>query len=220
MKNNTNLLITTFGGASLLLLAAACSGGPEAPRAQTGAAVAPQPQTPQSEGLRVTLPFDHRASKIAWTGAKVTGTHDGTFDTFTGSIDLVDGDPTRSSVRVEIDMASVTSDNDRLTGHLKSPDLFDVARYPNARFVSTAIRAGATGGATHTVTGNLELHGVTRAITFPATIRVQSQQVEVDAAFSINRREFGINYPGMPNDLIRDDVSLRLTIRARRAQAS
>lgn len=221
MKNIGRLAIGLLGSSSLLAFVVACSSAPDAPRAQSGAAVRPTDDPSASAGATTTtLPFDQRASKIAWTGAKVTGSHDGGFGAFTGTVDLVDRDPVRSRVRVEIDIASITSDNDRLTGHLKSPDLFDVARFPHARFTSTSIRAGAAGGATHTVTGNLELHGVTRAITFPATIRVADDRVDVDAAFSINRREFGINYPGMPNDLIRDDVALRLTIRARSPEAS
>jgi polyisoprenoid-binding protein YceI len=63
----------------------------------------------------------------------------------------------------------------------------------------------------------LQLHGVTKSISFPTTIKVGGGGVEVDAEFAINRKDFGIVYPGMPDDLIRDDVLLRLHIRANKS---
>jgi hypothetical protein len=54
-------------------------------------------------------------------------------------------------------------------------------------------------------------------VTFPATISLNGDTTNVDAEFAINRREFSLNYPGKPNDLIRDDVVIKLTIRAKKA---
>jgi polyisoprenoid-binding protein YceI len=114
-------------------------------------------------------------------------------------------------------MSTVSVDVPKLTTHLKTPDFFDVDKYPRARFVSTSIGPGGDNGATHTVRGNLELHGVTKAITFPATIRVEGDEVDADAEFAIDRKDFGIIYPGAPDDLIRDQVLIKLTIRAKKA---
>jgi len=100
---------------------------------------------------------------------------------------------------------------------LKTPDFFDVAKFPEAKFESTAIKAGGDKGATHTVTGNLTMHGVTKSITFPATIAVTPDTATVDATFAINRKDFGINYAGAADNLIRDDVVMKLAIRARKA---
>jgi polyisoprenoid-binding protein YceI len=101
-----------------------------------------------------------------------------------------------------------------LTAHLKTADFFDVAKYPQATFESTEIKAGGDKGASHTVTGNLNLHGVTKSITFPATITVSPTQITVESNFSINRKDFGINYAGASDNLIRDDVVLTLHVRA------
>jgi polyisoprenoid-binding protein YceI len=83
-------------------------------------------------------------------------------------------------------------------------------------FVSTAIEAGAKDpkakDATHTVTGNLTLHGVTKSISFPAKITVSGDNATLDSQFFINRKDFGIMYPGKPNDLIRDEVVIKLAI--------
>jgi len=58
---------------------------------------------------------------------------------------------------------------------------------------------------------------VTKSISFPATIKVRGDTVDVDAEFAINRKDFGIVYPGMPDDLIRDDVLLKLQLRAKKS---
>jgi polyisoprenoid-binding protein YceI len=165
----------------------------------------------------VKYAFSNTDSKIEFVGAKVTRKHDGSFETFTGSVNVVDRDPTKSSVTADIDIASIKTDEEKLTGHLKTADLLDVAKYPKATFTSTSIKAGADKGGTHTVTGNLQLHGVTKSISFPATIKLADDAVDVDAEFVINRKDFGIVYPGMPDDLIKDDVLMKLKLRAKKA---
>jgi polyisoprenoid-binding protein YceI len=90
-----------------------------------------------------------------------------------------------------------------------------VATYPTATFTSTAITAGGEKGATHTVTGTLDLHGVKKSITFPATISVSPEAVTVKAEFALNRKDFNIVYPGKPDDLIRDEVVLKLDVTAK-----
>ena len=157
-----------------------------------------------------------RSSKIEFVGAKVSAKHDGAFSAFRGNIGLVEGEPTKSSVTAEIDIASLTVEPAKLSAHLKSPDFLDAAKFPHAKFTSTAIKAGGEGGATHTVSGNLELHGVTKSITFPAKIKVEGEQVSVDAEFALNRKDFSIVYPGMPDDLIKDDVLIKLALHGKK----
>lgn len=202
-------------GISTLVLVAACENNPGKGKTQatTAEAVAVAP-TPASA---VKYTFSNADSKVEFVGAKVTQKHDGSFQTFSGAVNVVDGDPTKSSVAVTIDVGSIKSDNEKLTGHLKTPDLLDVGKFPQATFTSTSIKAGGEKGASHTVTGNLQLHGVTKSISFPATIKTGADSVDVDAEFVINRKDFGIVYPGMPDDLIKDEVLLKLQIRAKKA---
>ena len=158
--------------ASALLAVATMGGCDNSPGKDKAQATVGSPVTVASAAPSVgstKLAFAPPESQVAFTGAKVTGKHDGSFGSFNGTIQLVDGNPEKSTVSVDIDMATLSADNEKLTGHLKSPDLFDVAKFPKAHFVSTAIKPGGEKGATHTVTGNLELHGVTKSISFPAT---------------------------------------------------
>lgn len=159
-----------------------------------------------------TLKLDAAGSSIGFVGAKVTGDHKGSFQEFEGEVTLA-GDQI-ASLRVTVKTASVESDAPDLTNHLKSPDFFDVEKFPKAKFESTKIEKS---GDKYQVTGNLTMHGVTKSITFPATIQTKPDGVDTQAEFVINRKDFGIVYPGMANDLIKDDVAIKLDIHAKKA---
>ena len=149
-------------------------------------------------------------SKIGFTGSKVTGSHSGGFTNFTGTVSVAGGKVV-TPTEIKISMDSTWSDAEKLTGHLKSPDFFDTEKFPTTTFTITAIEA--VDGA-QKVTGNLALHGVTNSISFPAKIEVTDASLTVNAEFAINRKDFGINYPGRANDLIRDNVVIKLDLSA------
>ena len=188
---------------------AAMSGAAPAMAAGSASATAP------TGGVKYT--FSQAGSKVEWTGAKITGKHDGSFEAFTGTVTIPDGKPENGSVTVDIDTTTLKTDPAKLGDHLKSPDFFDVQKFPKATFASTGVKAGGDKGATHTITGNLTLHGVTKTISFPATVKVAGDDVTVNAEFVINRKDFNLVYPGKPNDLIKDDVAIRLTIDAKKS---
>ncbi len=214
-----------IGILSLSLFLAACADpATNKPKAQTTAsstttATSSTANTTGSttEMKGTVLPISPENSKVEFTGSKVTGKHDGGFKAFTGTIDLVNNKPEESKVSVDIDTNSIFSDDDKLTGHLKSADFFEVEKYPRATFVSTKIVPDAAKGVgVYTVTGDFDLHGQKKSITFPAKITMSDAEVAVDAEFSINRKDFGIVYAGKTDDLIRDDVVIRLNLKSPR----
>jgi polyisoprenoid-binding protein YceI len=182
--------------------------------ASTPAANAQTQKAPaKGENLAVTP----ENSKVLFTGSKVTGKHEGGFNKFSGSIDLVNEKPEESSVNVDIEANSVFTDADGLTKHLQTGDFFEVEKHPKASFASTKIVPDPSKGANaYTVTGDLELRGVRKSITFPSTIVVTPNDVTVTSDFSINRKDFGIVYAGKADDLIRDDVVIKLDLKAPR----
>lgn len=201
------LAITIF--IALLTISACSNPASDAPKAVTGEAGTASSAPAASEKYLITP----ENSKIEFVGAKVTGQHNGSFKKFSGAIEWA-GQPEKSRVSITIDADSIETDTADLTKHLKTADFFDVAKFPQATFQSTEIKPGGAGGATHTVTGNLTLHGVTKAVTFPATINASPGSITVQANFAINRKDFGINYAGAADNLIRDDVLLKLDVRA------
>jgi polyisoprenoid-binding protein YceI len=213
----------------LLILAAACrksevDQGPAAQVSETSATSAtdtsittasttaatstePTPGAPVGKVIK-------EKSKIEFVGAKVTRDHDGKFNNFDGWIEYAAAKPSR--IAFDIDLNSIETDDEKLTGHLKTPDFFDVAQYPKATFVSTSLTEGAgTGapaGSTHTLTGNLTMHGVTKEVSFPVKAETTAEGVRATSDFSINRHDWGISYKGMADDLIKDNVLIKLDL--------
>ncbi|HKS08385.1 MAG TPA: YceI family protein [Pyrinomonadaceae bacterium] len=202
------VLTMVLAGSTLL---AGC-GNPATNKSQAVTGEAQTAASPRAAAAQ-TYVITPENSKIEFVGSKVTGSHNGSFQKFSGEIHYT-GDVNTSHVTITMQTDSLTTDTPDLTKHLKTADFFDVAKYPEAKFESTAIKAGGDKGASHTITGNLTLHGATKSVTFPATIAVAPDAITVDSSFTINRKDFGINYAGAADNLIRDNVVMTLKIKA------
>lgn len=152
-------------------------------------------------------------SKVSFIGSKVTRSHNGGFKSFTGYFTVKDGAPVGNDHKVVIDMSSTFSDDDKLTGHLKSGDFFDVEKFPQATFDVTGMKKESE--TRYSIAGNFTLHGQTKNITFPATVSESGETLKIDSTFDINRKDFGIVYPGKVDDLIRDEVVIKLELEAK-----
>jgi polyisoprenoid-binding protein YceI len=123
----------------------------------------------------------------------------GVFDKFKGTVNIDEKDITKSKIDVLIEMASVNTNITKRDDHLRSPDFFDVARFPTMTFVSTKVeKAGAD---MLKVTGNLTIKGVTRQVILHAegpTGEIKSPLGDVrrgaSAAATINRQDFGVSW--------------------------
>ena len=205
--------LSVLGAAVVLLAVTGCDNDPAAGQAKAQASAATEAAAaPAAASDVVQVDLKSQDGAVEFVGAKITDKHAGSFKEFSGVISLVDGDIEKSSVKVSIDVGSMEIEPAKLKGHLLGEDFFDAAKFPKAEFSSTVIKKGADGDATHTVTGNLDLHGQKKSITFPATIQASGGKVSIDASFAINRKDFGIVYPGMPDDLIKDDVLIVLKL--------
>lgn len=187
---------------------------PAAPAPAPTPAPAPAAATP---GAGDALVLDKARSTVKAVGAKITGSHELTFTDFSGALRL-DGE-TVTGVDVTVKTGSVETDSPKLVTHLKSEDFFAADQFPDATFASTAVTAGGEGGASHTVKGNLTIRGTTKEITFPATLAVTPEAVTGHAEFAIVRGDFGVVFPGKPDDLIQDNVLLKVDLVSPRAPA-
>ena len=206
MKKIFAIVMFAFGG----LMMQSCA-DPAANKPQATVSEASGTGTPKPAGAE-TLTVTPNNSKIDFVASKVTRSHSGSFKQFSGAVDIVNNAPEQSRVTIEIDTESVTTDDEGLTKHLKTADFFDVAKYPKAKFTSTKIEPNTAGGATHNITGDFDLHGVKKSVTFPATIQLAPDKATVNAEFSINRKDWGIVYAGKTDDLIRDGVVIKLSL--------
>jgi len=121
----------------------------------------------------------------------------GHFDEFEGSAHVDTVTPSNSSVTVTIQAASVTTGNEQRDGHLKTPDFFDVANYPQITFVSTNVERD---GGEWDITGDLTINGVTKSVTIPfeetgsAKDPFGNTRVGFEGEITLDRTEWNLSF--------------------------
>ncbi|TCC88346.1 YceI family protein [Pedobacter hiemivivus] len=166
----------------------------------------------------VTYKVDVEKSSLTWTGKKLTGSHNGTIDLLSGSLQF-DGKKLAGGNFV-INMTTI-KDADKsanLEKHLKADDFFGVDKFPTTTFVIKKITAG-TGNIVN-VTGDLTIKDVTNSITFPALIAWNADgSVSATAdKITIDRTKYGIKFrskgmfPDIGDKMIYDDFDLSIKL--------
>lgn len=139
-----------------------------------------------------------------------------------GTLELDQSDPARSSVKVTIPLSTLNTGVPDLDDDFRSPDFFDIAKYPTATFTSTGVTKVA-GTQRLKVTGDLSLHGVTRPVTLEVTVvkvgtnpRSGLPTVGFDAVTTLRRSDFGL---GRYVPQVGDDIEMHITCQAVDAKA-
>jgi polyisoprenoid-binding protein YceI len=119
----------------------------------------------------------------------------GRFNEFTGTIQVDRANPTASSVELSIQAASLDTGHPGRDKHLRSPDFFDVEKFPELTFKSS--RIVARGQDRYDVTGLFTLHGVSKELTVPVSFlgfigSGPNEKAGFSADFTLNRKDFGI----------------------------
>lgn len=203
--------ITLLSAVAAFVLAS-CAGNPEGKKAETKDSVA----ITQTEVVGNTLNVDTAASKVVWTGTKVTGKHTGTVSIKSGTLNVDNGKLVGGNVVLDMNTISSTDlegeFKGKLDGHLKSEDFFAVASHPEATFTITEVKPGATDQDLN-ISGNLVIKGISKNITFDAKI-VESTEATVKATanFNITRADWGVNYEGKSDDLISKEINFDINL--------
>ena len=114
----------------------------------------------------------------------------GEFKKFTPSIRFDPKNPGNSKIEVLIDTGSATANNKDIDKELKKPNWFDVAKYPQARFVTTKVVA--KGGDSYEATAELTIRDKTKTVTMPFTVKIDGNAARATGEVSINRLDFDI----------------------------
>jgi hypothetical protein len=185
-------------------------------------------------GRRFVPPVKHAvdvaASKVLWIGKKPAGEHNGFVRLREGELliskkEIIGGTFILDlNTIVNLDLKDEEWRN-KLVGHLKSPDFFDVAVYPTAQFVITRVTrlssSQKTVGskATHKIEGDLTIKGITRKISFRAVIlALNGRFTATTDPFIINRTLWGVNYQSrsifaeLKDQFIDDDIILSVEL--------
>ena len=139
-----------------------------------------------------------------------------------GTLEFDSAAPTHASVKVTIPLSTLNTGVPDLDDDFRSTDFFDTAKFPSATFTSTQVEAGMTPTQLK-VTGNLNLHGVTKPVTLDVTVvkvgtnpRSGLPTVGFDAMTTLKRSEFGL---GAYVPQVGDEIELHIICQAVDAKA-
>jgi len=172
--------------------------------------------------------IDAAHTQVGFKVKHVTGKVPGRFTKFSGSFTYDAKNPKSWKADAVIDAASINTDNEKRDGHLKSPDFFDVAKFPEITFKSTKV-TGLKGNHAK-LHGDLTMHGVTK----PVVLDLEIGGVDKDpwgnenagftATVTINRKDYGIVWNKVLDSggvLVGEDVLITLEVSgtAKKAEA-
>jgi len=165
-----------------------------------------------------TYQLDPKHSRAQFSVKHLTiSTVRGDFKDFDATIEFDPKDASKCSVTGTIKTASIDTGNENRDNDLRTnTEFFEAEKYPEIKFASSKV---AKKGDSYLVTGNLTLHGVTKEITFPATISGPIQgmggsRIGIEAELKINRRDYGITWDkhlDTGGAVVSDEVQISLT---------
>jgi polyisoprenoid-binding protein YceI len=144
----------------------------------------------------------------------------GEFNEFSGTILYDDKDITKSSVEVTINTASIDTKEPKRDDHLRSPDFFDAAKFPQISFKSKRIEKTSDG---YAVIGDLTMHGVTKEIRIPFSIAGVvtdpwgNVRLGLSGQTKLNRQDYGVSWSKKMDNgglVAGDDVEIDLEVEA------
>jgi polyisoprenoid-binding protein YceI len=143
------------------------------------------------------LDADHSAAEFSVKHMMVSNVK-GQFSKVAGTVNLDEKSPSKSSVEATIDATTVDTRQAKRDAHLKSPDFFDVAKYPTISFKSTSVKK--VGKDHFQVAGNLTLHGVTRPVVLDTQVTASAKDPwgntrrGLHATTKVNREDYGLKW--------------------------
>ncbi|MDP6553799.1 MAG: YceI family protein [Pirellulaceae bacterium] len=155
-----------------------------------------KPDTPQHVAVAIyddVAVFSGDNASILFAFSVLDGEdHVGGFQDFTGRIEVDSKAKTIKSVTVEMTSGSLWTDTQPFANQLKSPEMFNAADYPTAKFESTSSVASAGNAAQFLLAGNLTLRGVTKEVSFEVNVTHISHLLEMKGECEIDPGQFGI----------------------------
>ncbi len=135
---------------------------------------------------------------------------EGRFRRFRADVDWRPNDLARTRVDFAIELASIDLASEEAEGEVRRPGWFDTAKFPDATFASTAVRA--TGPDRYEIAGKLAMKGVTRDVVVPVTLRKDATGAAVaEGQFTVKRLEFRIgDGPWADPSVVADEVLVRV----------
>lgn len=196
----------------------ACQSKPEG----TNAVTTEEQTAGEQTGTSYTLDTTH--SSVTFIGTKPVGTHSGKMQVSEGSLSILNNNVSGGNFTIDMKKMEIldkdTNYSYKLVGHLLSPEFFDAAKYPQAKFVITACEPISNdSNATHKISGNLTLKDSTKNISFPTRITLNENDLHATADFVIDRTQWGVHYgndKSLKDKFIYPEVKIMFDIHAKK----
>ncbi len=168
-----------------------------------------------------TYQFDQAHTTVAFQVRHIFTMLGGKFQEFSGTINVDRAKPEASSVEFTINADSIFTNEPKRDAHLKSPDFFDVARYPTITFKSTSVKSNGKDG--WLVTGDLTMRGVTKQVTLPVSFLGEgkdpwgNEKMGFETSATLNRQDYGISWNKTLDQggvLVGDEVKVQVSVEA------
>jgi polyisoprenoid-binding protein YceI len=168
-----------------------------------------------------TLNIDNGHSRVGFSIRHFFTPVRGEFKNVSGTIEVDQANLNATRVSVEIETASINTNNDRRDADLRSDNFFDAEKNPKITFVSKSVDIKGTKG---TMTGDLTMHGVTKPVTLNVEVGGFGKMgptgtvAGFTAGGTIDRKDYGITWNrtlDQGGTMLGDDVTLEITIEAK-----
>ncbi len=166
--------------------------------------------------------FDAAGSTIGFAVHQFLGTTQGKFTRFSGKIDVDREHPENSAVTAQIDVGSIDTRIKKRDDHLRSPEFFNVEKFPQITFKSRSVKR--TGPQNGDIVGDLTMHGVTRSVTLHVKLLTPINETNrtrwAVTTDPINRRDFNLLFAPATEAVsgISQTVAINIEIEAKRAE--
>lgn len=160
-------------------------------------------------------------SSLKWTAYKIGATHFGHVGIASGNMMVKEGKIESGEFTIDLSTLSAEDSekeyNEKLSGHLKSPDFFDVEKHKNAIFTITSVNTIAADSAI--VSGNLNIKDSTNNIEIPVKYTIENGKLKAASKFSIDRSKWGLTYQPaekikLKDKFIKDNIDFELNLTA------
>jgi len=166
------------------------------------------------EKLNISL----KTSSVKWVGEKVTGQHEGFILLKSASLETKDGALTGGEFVIDMNSIKCTDIESpqysaKLENHLKDNDFFNVAEFPEARFVITKV---IYDGTSYIIEGDMTIRELTSAISFPAEFHNEDGKFIADASVIVDRTKHDVKYgsgaffDNLGDKMIYDEFTLKV----------
>ncbi len=165
-----------------------------------------------------TYKIDPVHSSVGFSLRHLVSKFSSSFTKVSGTINYDAAAPEKSSTEATIEIASVSTANEKRDAHIKSPDFFDAAKFPTAVFKSKSWKK--TGENSFDVTGDLTIKDITKEVVLKTTLLGTGPGMGGatltgwEATTTIKKSEFGLGGPAMLGKMLGDDVALTISVEA------